>query len=399
MQNFILKIALLNFIATRFIEVLGTSQFVLEDGLVASPVARLAHIDHLTGKTSVMSAIVCMRLGELCTLLKYLDITNINTQAFSVVSKEVSNAIAYLHSSNLVSRLDFSTMSSSFAKSSIPVDQAVMIQVQHHSLLEAIEQGENNVVSIEDIEELLAPIHSNIEEDTQGGHDLANLQWLITAARAALKAVYEEPDISRGVSKVHDLYHLRDKLETKRFEIMSSLVDMKKLELCKEICANFHSQLKLLEEEMAAREKERSGVAVDSRNYQAAIANTVVNQLKLESNLRGLCAENRKVYRSVQSDLASSRITSSSEDNTDRNDLFDSTEPSPSRLSSRLAQLSPSYNSPSKLKVNQQQQNRFPSHAKGKSIQNNGITSNSVGSPNPLWVVMQSVFSNSDRQR
>jgi len=99
-----------------------------------------------------------------------------------------------------------------------------------------------------------APLMSDTAEESAETHALASARWLVGAARSALNAVYERSGGSRA-GAVRELRELRQKLSARRGDIAVILNDWRRIGLCAELCANYSTQVALLLEQHSIRRR------------------------------------------------------------------------------------------------------------------------------------------------
>jgi hypothetical protein len=265
--------------------------------------------------------------------------------------------------------------------------------------------------------DLSALVTSESVEESQEAHTLASIRWLVQAARSALKSMYEHNNTSvvRNQSTVRELQELRSKLLSRRDEIAGILADWKKISVCMELCGNYKAQISLLLEKYKHHKKitqqssastvfwNSSGVSSSSAGsssasaeaapstvalleasanmatakaakdaeVQAALSKIVLLQLKLEGEL-----QHSSVVQSHRTDI--SRVSSTA---------------AGARSASKLALLAA--NSPARAGADPLR--RSPQHPSRAAWSADDLAAGMIRSraPNPLHVVMQSVFASS----
>jgi hypothetical protein len=107
---------------------------------------------------------------------------------------------------------------------------------------------------------------SQAAEESPEAHTLASIRWLISAARSALKAMYEHnaSNISRNQSTIREIRELTCKLQEKRGDIVGILADWKRVSMCMELCSNYKAQISLLLEKFKFQKKLSSGSSLGS---------------------------------------------------------------------------------------------------------------------------------------
>jgi hypothetical protein len=274
----------------------------------------LAHIETSSGKTSAIHGLICVRPSELFFILQSMELSNISAAPLSAYSRELSQAITHMHTSDLLQRLHSelrltptggpSSTTASMADSiedlsgtagildalkeaGIPfLDREVTFllhinphttyhtEFMHHfnddSAVPAVSlpvkglsglpgshggAGSGSFNSAD--HDLSALVTSESVEESQEAHTLASIRWLVQAARSALKSMYEHNNTSvvRNQSTVRELQELRTKLLARRDEIGSILADWKKISSCMELCGNYKAQISLLLEKYKHHKK------------------------------------------------------------------------------------------------------------------------------------------------
>jgi hypothetical protein len=270
-----------------------------------SPIAKLTHIETSSGKTSAIHGLICVRPSELFFILQSMELSNISAAPLSAYSRELSQAITHMHTSDLLQRLHSelrltpaggapSTTASAvdsmedlhgtagildaLKEAGIPfLDREVTFllhisphatynaEFMHHfnddSAVPAVSlpvkglsglSGSHGSASSSSFNsadhDLSALVTSESVEESQEAHTLASIRWLVQAARSALKSMYEHNNTSvvRNQSTVRELQELRTKLLARRDEIASILADWKKISTCMELCGNYKAQISLL---------------------------------------------------------------------------------------------------------------------------------------------------------
>lgn len=277
-----------------------------------SPIAKLAHIETTSGKTSAIHGLICVRPSELFFILQSMELSNISAAPLSAYSRELSQAITHMHTSDLLQRLHSELRlapitgptTSSTAAAAVSTDAAgtgildamreagiphldreltFLLHVAPHSIyhnefmhhfnddssvpavniplpkgLSAVPGSHvgshagagtssfNSTTSSD--HDLSALISSESVEESQEAHALASIRWLVQAARSALKSMYEHNNssVAKNQSTVRELHELRAKLLARQVEIANILADWKKISVCMELCSNFKAQISLL---------------------------------------------------------------------------------------------------------------------------------------------------------
>lgn len=291
-------------------------QYVSEDsqstlgGREAKPssIAKLAQIEMSSGKTSAMHGMVCVRPSELFFILQSMELSNISAAPLSAYSKELSQAITHMHTSDLLQRLHSElrltpvpTSSSSSHASSTGVHRTGILDAMRESGVPALDRevtfllhitphsvfhtefmvhfnddsaatqvlpkglpglsnsSNSSNSNLAGEADLLAPLLTSAEsvEESPEAHELASIRWLVQASRSALKAMYEHNNssISKNQSVVRELQELRGKLLSRSEEIANILADWKKISICMEVCSNYKAQIGLLLEKYKHHKK------------------------------------------------------------------------------------------------------------------------------------------------
>lgn len=290
------------------------------------------------------------------------------------------------------------------------------------------------------------------DADAPGPSELSILQWLITAARVALKKVYESsclnmdtftagvgatsgervggqgsqgahtpdstPALAFDVSAAtRELQALRKSLEKKSFDIFACLRDYKKLEACLYLLDTYRMQMQTLVDkvmgELAVQHASRLGGYSGFTQLQAASEDAyLLNLSKLF--LRQIDAENRVTTVAAEVDAESTEYINTSVATTSRLRAVVQTAGSKShshisnrdtRTNHRLPPLLSSEQGPrgtrgtdpANSKASQGSVSRYGSL--GSSFRGiAGLAEDAVsagarkGAHNPLWVVLQNVF-------
>jgi hypothetical protein len=280
-----------------------------------SPIARLARIEALSGKTSAMHTLVCVRPSELFFVLQSMELSNISAAPLSAYSKELSQAITHMHTSDLLQRLhselrltpvpaNGSTTSSGAAsavetsgtgildamkEAGVPFldrELTFLLQISPHAVYNSEflhHFNDDSIAPTLPVKGLSGPGHGHgashgtdsfhsthseaadlsallsceTVEESDEAHALASIRWLVQAARSALKSMYEHNSASvvKNHSTVRELQELRHKLLARRDEIASILADWKKIATCMELCTNYKAQISLLLEKYRYHKK------------------------------------------------------------------------------------------------------------------------------------------------
>ena len=316
---------------------------LLNRDLKVSPIAKLAQIEPASGKTSAIHGLICVRPSELFFVLQSMELSNISAAPLSAYSKELSQAILHMHTSDLLQRLhtelhfahpnastaaaaagnntSASSSSSSSSSSTAGFDLGMGSSGGGVGILESMKElgvamldrevtfllhiaphctyhNEfmhffNDDTSVAPAAALLPPVKglpgganayassamnyaaaaaaataaadadltslltSESVEESQEAHSLASIRWIVAAARSALKAMYEHnsSSISKNQSTVRELQELRGKLLARQNDIADILADWKKLSVCVELCSNFKAQISLLLEKYKYHKK------------------------------------------------------------------------------------------------------------------------------------------------
>jgi hypothetical protein len=274
-----------------------------------SPIARLARIEALSGKTSAMHTLVCVRPSELFFVLQSMELSNISAAPLSAYSKELSQAITHMHTSDLLQRLHSelrltpvpsngstaSAGSTSAAETSgtgildalkeagVPFldrELTFLLQISPHAVYNSEflhHFNDDSIAPSLPVKGLSGPGHGTDSfhsthseaadfsalltcetvEESDEAHALASIRWLVQAARSALKSMYEHNSASvvKNHSTVREMQELRHKLLARRDEIASILADWKKIATCMELCTNYKAQISLLLEKYRYHKK------------------------------------------------------------------------------------------------------------------------------------------------
>ena len=307
-----------------------------------SPVGRLARIQRPCGWSAAIQGLVCVRPSELCFLLHCLDLNSISSAPL-LTSKEVTEAVAHVQSSDLESRLrsallqgtvpasaSASATAASNAEHVFPLNKQTTFLLQvaprkaglhsdlarylvddSHSIMprngttaptgqgpmpsKATTGPEDSLRSLtfaagagagsegragpsglghdaslllDDMEPLLgmAPIEEAADE-SQGASELACLSWLVAASRSALKAVYEQEDLSRSKCSIAELRELRTQLLDRRQAVAETLQDWRRISLAAELCSNFRAQIQLLVDRHRRKLRQRISAGRDGTSF------------------------------------------------------------------------------------------------------------------------------------
>ncbi len=385
---------------SRSIELMANDRTAASSGLTGSPVGKLASLCPLSGRLAAMSGVVCMRPSELMFLLECMDVGSVTSTALAATSRELSDGISSLQSSNLLARMTaaayqhqirLSGRSGNVSASlcALDGDSAVILQVDALSTFHHLEPLDDQLsLSVgADALDLLSPVAEATVEPEEGGlNELSSLQWLISAARSALSAVYDQRSLSRSVSTVRELQQLKQNLASKQQLITNCILDFNRIELCRDLCLNFRSQLQLRTDQWRQRRVGQEPAALlgampspadcplSDEECNAAIAKIVMMQLRMESDL------GRRPLSTAGS--ASAGPLS----------------PSSKSMSRTAAPTSPSSSGPIDNKKPSKLAALAATRTKrvdvGANHSGRGDSSKlQAGGPNPLWVLMQSVFS------
>lgn len=284
----------------------------------SSSIAKLAQIEMTSGKTSAMHGMVCVRPSELFFILQSMELSNISAAPLSAYSKELSQAITHMHTSDLLQRLHselrLTPVPTSAAHASsahnnqnrtgildamreagVPAldrELTFLLHISPHSVyhgefmahfnddsastqvlpkgLPGLPNSSNSSSSnLAGEADLLSPLLPTVEsvEESPEAHELASIRWLVQASRSALKAMYEHnsSSLSKNQSVVRELQELRGKLLSRSEEIANILADWKKISICMEVCSNYKAQIGLLLEKYKHHKK------LSSQNNSAAV--------------------------------------------------------------------------------------------------------------------------------
>ena len=452
-----------------------------------SSIAKLAQIEMTSGKTSTMHGMVCVRPSELFFILQSMELSNISAAPLSAYSKELSQAITHMHTSDLLQRLHSElrltpvpTTASSHSsaasnaqhrtgildamrESGVPAldrELTFLLHISPHSVyhtefmahfnddsaatqvlpkgLPGLPNSSNSSNSNLAAEaDLLAPLLTtaaeSIEESPEA-HELASIRWLVQASRSALKAMYEHNNssLSKNQSVVRELQELRGKLLSRSEEIANILADWKKISICMEVCSNYKAQIGLLLEKYKHHKKlslqnnnaavywNASGVsstdndgaastaslldasatlvsaaAQKDAEVQETLSKVVLLQLKLEGELQRIHYPSGNQSSTAGKGKSSAGGTKHYEQEGPSNNL--------ARSASKLAMLAA--NSPLAARIARGDNNssfskspawNAPGHHTPQQRGDEYISGAMRRAPNPLHVVMQSVFASSN---
>jgi hypothetical protein len=363
-----------------------------------------------------MSGMMCVRPSELIFLLGLLDLNNITSTALTSSSREMSDALIHLQTSDLLGRLSGSGAAlnqigqvvsartgggSSAVTGSLDRELTFVLQIDKQTTYFSLESrmDDSQLSRDEHMLGLLGPLapgatHSQTLEPAnfaQGESELANMQWLVSAARSALKATYEQLELPKSASSVRQLNELRENLLSKSEVIASSLADIYRLELCKDLCSNFKAQLLLLLDQYRNRRKMQdasNGSQITSALQQMLLSTGSISIAELSAS--GSSSQGDDDYNVALSRMVASQLCIEGQIDAARRPMvnpqkFDgdiSGRGERSRLAERRARGRPQSLKSSSAKKDSDMRSPVP----------NAVGSVHVGGPNPLWVVMQNVF-------
>ncbi len=406
-----------------------------------SAVGHLAALGTRSGRGSALSELICLRSSELLFVLQCVTLGS----GLQTANRELSDAIHNLKSSDLCSRItataythaqqsQFRASNVSSSLSSLDRESAIILCMDRNAALQArvsaIRLGELAGTSRwpvteeqEDLD-LLSPLMSEEGEGAtdevmtvQAAADLAVLHWLISAARAALKAVYEQQELGRNIGTLRELQELRDNLLSRQGTVQACLADYKRLCLCSELGSILRAELRMmLEQQCGGKQTSRGDMPASSLQSLLLTAGSIADgsggrgdsheqTVNDDASLAALCklsASRLKVEKQI-SRAAISAVLSSAIQNDASVDSR-----SPLRHTNSSSNIKPT----SKLAA-------LAVHSKGGPRSLSGVKSGNLpiqtastradatcslhagrrhsalqaGGPNPLWVIMQNVFS------
>lgn len=473
--------------------------------VAASPIARLAGIELSSGKSTAMQGLICLRPSELFFILQSMELTNISAAPLSAYSRELSQAIAHMHSSDLLQRLH-SELRLTPLSGHTPSTQLQDRELTGTGILDALNESgvsfldrevtfllyitphavynnefmphfndettvpvvvpsvkgfnsSHNGAGASSIHSTASSIYSTTSsaelelsslltsesvEESAEAHSLASIRWLIQAARSALKSLYEHnhsSNIIKSYSTIHELQELSSKLLSRKDEIMSILADWKKIAICIELCTNYKAQISLLMEKhkfqkkllqqsehspmfwnshgvnstdtasniydsapstvslLAANEQIAAAMTNKEKEIQSALSQIILLQLQLESELQ------KSYTYDTNSNTATVNTTSGSNASSRQTVTSPADARSHSKLASLAAALSPHrVQSHNNSNSSNHQHTGTTTHLKTGWLDSiDTTTTTGTGSPlllrsrapNPLHVVMKSVFNHS----
>jgi hypothetical protein len=383
-----------------------------------SPIDKLVSAAPTTGGIVALNSMMCIRPSELIFVIRLLDLNNITSVPLIASSRDLPDALMHLQTSDLLGRLcrgvfSNSIHSNSNGGSTVPsgsLDREVtfILQIDKQSNYFSLETrpDDSHLSRDEHLIGLLGPLNSvtltqnasDLASFVQGENELASIQWLVSAARSALKATYEQMELPTSSSSVRQLNELREHLQAKREVIAASLMGINRLELYKDLCSNFRAQQLLLLEQYRNRRRKQdasnssqitsglqqmllstgiisiaelsvsSGGTLSDDEFNMALSRMVASQLRIEGQIEARLS----VCVSLQHDTVKSRRISTQR--------YLSSGAERSRLSALFERRA--RNSPKTV------QRISPRDVDTRS-QSGALH---VGGPNPLWVVMQNVF-------
>ena len=239
-----------------------------------SPIAKLAQLNPSTGRSMWANQCICLRPSELLFIIRCVNINSAIAYPFEVPSRTLNEAFTALYHSEFQSRFEkycisnsaYLPVSKTLPSNSLSIDRMTTFlfsqKINIHSVGDdpfesIISPGTLTAVASEQREDLLTmwqvefsgASHQAVEI-SDGLNELSSLQWLISAARSALHAVYETTSQRYGgnIAAIRELNELSDALSSRRQVIQATLRDWQRLSIHKDLSANYQQQLLLLKE-------------------------------------------------------------------------------------------------------------------------------------------------------
>lgn len=399
-----------------------------------TPVARLANLHESNHRSKVLESFMCIKPSELLFLLKIFDLSSMASSLLVSTSRAVSEALSVLQNGDIIGKLSnyalvgsgsssHHALRKTYIPSALDRDVVYILDLDEHDrdkdpLLDLLDDDDIHASDSRLLLDTAAASNSSTssaftsEEDTAAINELNVLNWLLSAARTSLQNVYDRVHKVHSVSTVRELHELHDKLRARVPLIKAVLHDWQSLQFSHEIVANHQAQLSILQDIYNKAKNKKSmdyfkgppppSLLGSSGNYMQDSSTSMrfpalisvsrmiyVDHFDLKPPVLTVGEEDKEqlllrlLHQLVhlEAKLAQQRSNASlSDGSTEGTNSRSSTFSPRQRLSHSLSRLggSGSFETSGQMDAPQQ----MPSFA--------------TRSMNPLWVIMQNVFSHAD---